>query len=91
MTADVFDAPSKIVISPASLAHVVLRTTNFKDMVEFWKTFTGGYATYQNDFLSFITYDEEHHRIALAAVPGTAPKVSSSAGLGLLSTFTQYG
>ena len=78
----IFDAPSQKVISPAKLAHVVLRTGNFEKMVEFWKTFLGAEATYENDFLSFLTYDEEHHRIAVVAIPDTGPKIPSSSGLG---------
>jgi len=81
MTGDIFDAPSQKVMSPARLAHVVLRTGNFAPMVEFWKVFVGGHATHENDFLSFITYDEEHHRIAIAAVPGTGPKAPGTSGL----------
>jgi catechol-2,3-dioxygenase len=71
------------VVRPAKLAHVVLRTSfqNFGPMVNFYKTFLGANATYENQFLSFITYDEEHHRIAIASVPGTAPRVSKCCGL----------
>jgi len=80
MTVD-FDAPADKVKAPASLAHVVLRTANFKAMVQFYKTFLGAYAAYENDFLSFLTYDEEHHRIAILTIPGTGPKVPTSSGL----------
>ena len=51
-------------------------------MVDYYKTFLGAQATYENDFLSFITYDEEHHRIAIAALPfieAPAPKASGLA------------
>jgi catechol-2,3-dioxygenase len=74
---------SSKVISPSKLAHVVLRTNsdNFKTMVNFYKIFLGGQATYENDFLSFITYDDEHHRIAIAGVPGTGPKTLKTSGL----------
>lgn len=61
-------APGKV-LSPAKLAHVVLRTANFKPMVAFYKAFLGAHASYENDFLAFLTYDEEHHRIAIASVP----------------------
>lgn len=67
--------------SPSSLAHVVLRTPNFEAMNNYYKTFLGAEASYENDILSFLTYDEEHHRIAIVAVPGTGPKVQKSAGL----------
>ncbi|KAK3678478.1 hypothetical protein LTR78_001775 [Recurvomyces mirabilis] len=76
-----FDASAGKVTSPAGLAHIVLRTANFASMVDFYTKFLGGTITYGNDFLSFITYDEEHHRIAIISVPGTAPKQPTSSGL----------
>jgi catechol-2,3-dioxygenase len=50
-------------------------------MVDYYKTFLGGEATFENEFLSFITYDEEHHRVAIAAVPGTGAKAFKTCGL----------
>jgi len=76
-----FDKPSSKVISPSKLAHIVLRTSRFEEMVEFYKTFLGATATYENAFLSFLTYDDEHHRIAIASFPGTGPKQPTSSGL----------
>jgi len=80
---DTFDAPSSKVLSPSALAHVFLRTTadNFGPMVDFYKTFLGGTASYENDFLSFIRYDAEHHRIAIAAMPETKPKDARTCAL----------
>lgn len=80
MTSDKFDPPSKV-LSPAALAHVFLRTNNFGPMVAFYKNFLGGTASYENDFLSFIRYDDEHHRIAIAAMPDTGPKNRRTCGL----------
>ncbi|KIV79462.1 hypothetical protein PV11_07024 [Exophiala sideris] len=76
-----FDNVGTKVLSPSTLAHVVLRTGKFKEMVDFYLNFLGGTVTYGNDFLCFITYDEEHHRIALIGIPDTGPKVPTSAGL----------
>ncbi|KIW77999.1 hypothetical protein Z517_07832 [Fonsecaea pedrosoi CBS 271.37] len=80
MTVD-FDRPFQKVTSPQKLAHVVLRTPRFREMVDFYKTFLGAEATHENDFISFLTYDDEHHRIAIGAVPGTSDKIKTSAGL----------
>ncbi|KAF5700221.1 glyoxalase bleomycin resistance dioxygenase [Fusarium mundagurra] len=66
---------------PKGLAHVVLRTLNFKPMVAFYKIFLGAYATFENEQLAFLTYDEEHHRLAIGNVPGTSEKILTSAGL----------
>ncbi|KAK2598862.1 hypothetical protein N8I77_012244 [Diaporthe amygdali] len=69
------------VLSPARLAHIVLQTSQYKPMVAFYKAFLGAHATYENEALSFLTYDEEHHRVAIGYVPGISPKVPVSAGL----------
>ncbi|KAI1492921.1 Glyoxalase/Bleomycin resistance protein/Dihydroxybiphenyl dioxygenase [Biscogniauxia mediterranea] len=69
------------VMSPKFMAHVVLRTGRFKPMVAFYKAFLGAHASYENDFIAFLTYDEEHHRIAIISVPGCEDKVINSAGL----------
>lgn len=69
------------VLPPKALAHVVLRTNQFKPMVAFYTSFLGAHVTLQNEIMSFITYDDEHHRIAIVAVPGTSAKVRASSGL----------
>lgn len=69
------------VISPTSLAHVVLRTNNFRPMVDYYVEFLGGRVAYENEYLAFLTYDHEHHRIAILQVPGTGQKVLGSSGL----------
>ncbi|CAG9981766.1 unnamed protein product [Clonostachys byssicola] len=76
-----FDAPATKVLSPSALAHVVLRTSNLENMVDFYTSFLGGTVTYGNNAITFITYDEEHHRIALLGVPGTEPKNPRTCGL----------
>lgn len=78
---DDFDAPGDKVTSPSSLAHVVLRTANYQPMVDYYTTFLGGFVTHGNAFVSFITYDEEHHRIAILGTPDTTPKKLKSSGL----------
>ena len=74
---------TKKVTSPVKLAHVVLRTSQeaFPKMVAFYKTFLGASASYENAMLSFITYDDEHHRVAIVALPGLKPKDSQTSGL----------
>ncbi|KAH7134299.1 glyoxalase bleomycin resistance protein dioxygenase [Dactylonectria macrodidyma] len=76
-----FDFPGSKVLPPATLAHVVLRTASLKTMQDFYIKFLGGTVTYANDMISFVTYDEEHHRVALIGIPSTAPKVATSCGL----------
>jgi catechol-2,3-dioxygenase len=74
-------------IAPAKLSHAVFRTTRLKEMVQWYKTVLNAEVLYQNDFLVFMTYDEEHHRIAFAQVPGLVEKPKRSAGLDHLAFF----
>jgi catechol-2,3-dioxygenase len=76
-----FDTPVNVVKSPSKLAHVVLRTNNFKSMVDFYRTFLGAEVIYEDEMLAFLSYDDEHHRIAIVAVPGTQAKHATSCGL----------
>ncbi|KAI9925621.1 hypothetical protein ASPWEDRAFT_547206 [Aspergillus wentii DTO 134E9] len=76
-----FDAPSATVLKPTSLAHIVLRTANLQRMATFYTDFLGGTVAYSNDTISFITYDHEHHRIALIGIPSLRPKDTGSCGL----------
>jgi catechol-2,3-dioxygenase len=74
-------------VSPAKLSHAVLRTTRLKEMVQWYTTVLNAEVMYENDFLVFLTYDEEHHRIAFAQVPGLVEKPKRSAGLDHLAFF----
>lgn len=71
------------VLSPKAFVHIVLRTPpeNVKRMADFYKVFLGAQAAYETDAISFMTYDEEHHRIAVVGIPNTGPKEERSCGL----------
>lgn len=70
-----------LITSPSRLAHVVLRTGNLKEMSPFYKTFLGGKAQVESDQVAFITYDDEHHRIALVSRPDLQKLPPKSCGL----------
>ena len=61
---------SKAVISPARLAHVVLRSSQFDALVDWYKTVLGATIAFSDGHLAFLHYDEEHHRIAVLNIPG---------------------
>lgn len=73
-------APQKV-ISPSKVAHVTLRTCNYQAMTQYYKDFLGAEASYENDMLCLLRYDDEHHRIGIIAFPDTQPKVLGSSGL----------
>ncbi|KAL7620175.1 hypothetical protein AAE478_009168 [Parahypoxylon ruwenzoriense] len=69
------------VLSPSRMAHVVLRTPRHKPMTAFYTAFLGGNVVLETPAITFLTYDDEHHRIAIVAVPGCSDKIRNSAGL----------
>ncbi|WP_399684239.1 VOC family protein [Xenophilus sp.] len=53
------------IIRPKTFAHVVYRTYRFQEMLDWYVKVFGGKIQYQNPVIAFVTYDEEHHRVAL--------------------------
>lgn len=51
--------------APRRLAHIALRTNRLHDLIEWYCTVLGAHVAYASDKVAFLTYDEEHHRIAL--------------------------
>ena len=70
-------------VAPKKLAHIVLRTQpgNVGALADWYKTVLEGEAMYEDEMLCFVTYDNEHHRVAIAGIPGTQPHVDSLCGL----------
>ena len=52
-------------IRPKKFAHVVYRTRRFDEMIRWYQTVFGASIQHQNPALAFLTYDDEHHRVAL--------------------------
>lgn len=69
------------VVKPEKLAHFVLRTGRFDEMLNWYKTVFDAEARFENDILAFLSYDEEHHRIALINMPGLTDQPEGAAGV----------
>ncbi|MFZ9706851.1 MAG: VOC family protein [Ilumatobacteraceae bacterium] len=54
---------------PIKFAHVVLKTTRYEEMLSWWKKVLSAQVRYGNDFISFLSYDDEHHRMAIVKLP----------------------
>lgn len=57
-------------VSPAKLAHFVLATRDLPRLRDWYLSVLEGRVAYEDPILCFITYDDEHHRIAIGALPG---------------------
>jgi catechol-2,3-dioxygenase len=51
---------------PVKFAHVVYRTRRFSEMLEWYKTVFEARIQFENPALAFLSYDDEHHRFAIA-------------------------
>lgn len=79
-------------IVPTKFAHAVLRTNKFRQMVDWYKTVLMARVVFENEMLAFMTYDDEHHRLAIAAFPGIVDRAPNSAGLDHLAyTYSSLG
>lgn len=68
-------------VSPVKLAHVVLRTRQFELAQQWWSDLLGGRVVFANDFVAFLTYDDEHHRVALVNYGENAAGPSDGVGM----------
>ena len=50
-------------------AHVAYQTSKPKEMRDWYCTVLDGHVVYEDETLTFITFDDEHHRVALLHPP----------------------
>jgi catechol 2,3-dioxygenase-like lactoylglutathione lyase family enzyme len=55
--------------APQKLAHVVFKTPRVNEMIDWYTTVLDAAVVFSDKRITFLTYDEEHHRIALIKVP----------------------
>ena len=69
------------IVSPSRLAHVVLRTSRFEELLAWYKLVLNATPAFESPTIAFLAYDDEHHRIALIKIPGLAPQPEGAAGV----------
>ncbi|KZL80586.1 glyoxalase bleomycin resistance protein dioxygenase [Colletotrichum incanum] len=66
---------------PSELAHFVLRTNNPQQLVEFYQNFLNAKITHSSNLITFMTWDDEHHRLAILNDPNAVPKQDNEVGV----------
>ncbi|MCW5891135.1 MAG: VOC family protein [bacterium] len=66
---------------PTKLAHFVLRSKHYPETVDWYRQVVGARVVFANEQLTFLTYDDEHHRIAVANVPWLEDGSPTAAGV----------
>lgn len=75
--------------SPRRLAHVALHTNRLDELVRWYCEVLGARVAHRSESIAFLTYDEEHHRIALVGLQAYAPR-SETASVGHYHTAFAY-
>ncbi len=68
-------------IAPEKFAHVVLKTANYDAVIAWYATVLQARVAFRNDFIAFLTYDDEHHRVAVLNTPGSPTPDPAAAGV----------
>ena len=75
-------APRSAGISPKKLAHVVLRSdARFEAMCDWYQDLLSAFVAHRDEMTCFMTFDSEHHRLAVVRVPGMIERPSGVVGL----------
>jgi catechol 2,3-dioxygenase-like lactoylglutathione lyase family enzyme len=69
------------IVSPAKLAHFVLRTNRYAEMLDWYKTVLNATPAFENGGLAFLCYDDEHHRVAILNIPTLADQPEGMVGV----------
>ena len=80
------------------LAHIVLQTGQLERLRDWYLKVLDAHVVFENEMLSFMNFDEEHHRLAIVQLPQPVPRTSMTVGLahsaytfpGLESLLTKY-
>src|SRR4029450_13586884 len=73
-------APERGRVPPRQLAHVVRRTACLDELVRWYSTVLGATVVHSDGTLAFLTYDDEHHRVAIVGIPGLPDQPATRAG-----------
>ena len=74
-------ARARGLIAPSKFAHVMYLTASFEALIGWYKLVFEAEVVFANADICFLTYDGEHHRIAIIRVPGLARRPAACAGV----------
>ncbi|MFD0847279.1 VOC family protein [Sphingosinicella xenopeptidilytica] len=63
------ETTNAVAIRPVRLAHVVVRTNNVLELVEWYTVVFQAESVFNNGSLAFLYFDDEHHRIVVGKIP----------------------
>jgi len=73
--------PKGAATKSAYLAHYGIRARRFQEMIRWYRTVLDATIQHENEFLAFMTFDEEHHRLVIFEDPATVARPENAAGI----------
>ncbi len=65
----------------AYISHYGIRAQRYKEMIRWYRTVFSAKIQHENEFLAFMTFDEEHHRFVIFEDDSTVDKPVNAAGV----------
>lgn len=63
------------------LAHVVLQTPDMARLKDWYTKVLDAHVVYENELSAFLTFDDEHHRLAILQLPGLVERSPLTVGM----------
>ena len=68
-------------IAPYKMGHIAVRTSHLDEMLAWYRKVLEAEIAFRNDDMGFITYDDEHHRLAIVKLPDLVLPEKKSTGM----------
>lgn len=65
----------------AYISHYGIRARRFREMIQWYAQVFRAEVQHENEFLAFMTFDEEHHRLVIFEDPETVERPAAAAGI----------
>ena len=78
--------------TPVLFAHFVLRSSNIQAMIDWYSAVLNMHVVQRTDYICFLTYDDEHHRLGIVNLAGLKAPDAQTSGLAHVAyTFADIG
>ena len=78
--------------TPVLFAHFVLRSSKIQPMIDWYSMVLNMHVVQRTDYICFLTYDDEHHRLGIVNLAGLKAPDAGTSGLAHVAyTFADIG
>jgi catechol 2,3-dioxygenase-like lactoylglutathione lyase family enzyme len=66
---------------PSFMAHFVIRTSRYAEVLEWYRQVFQAETIFYSEQGAFLSFDQEHHRVAIIHIPGLGAQSETTAGV----------